>query len=136
MLQTVEGMLFVRGDVENVLQSLGVAPTPTVTESTIPEPEAAATCSNRRNLSRKWMSMRCSRSAGKKSQVKDMDAFWDEAVEKTSKIPTNPDVITFEQARKLGLDPGKAAAQSTGRYGTGSTRPAEEEVSIVHPQSL
>src|SRR6266498_588547 len=42
MLKTVEGMLFVRGDVENVLQSLGVAPPPIVTESTIPEPEPLA----------------------------------------------------------------------------------------------
>jgi hypothetical protein len=45
--------------------------------------------------------------ASKKSKVKDVDAFWDDAAEKASNIPTNPDVITFEQARKLGLDPGK-----------------------------
>jgi hypothetical protein len=47
--------------------------------------------------------------ASKKSKVKDVDAFRDEAVEKSKNISTNPDVITFEQARKLGLDPGKAA---------------------------
>jgi hypothetical protein len=46
--------------------------------------------------------------AGKKSKVKDLDAFWNDAVEKSGNIPTNPDVITFDQARKLGLDPGKA----------------------------
>ena len=116
MMQTVEGMLFVRGDVENVLQSLGVAPAALVTEADHPgEPEEPTGVSASASLSRKWMSMRCSRTAGKKSKVKDVDAFWDEAVEKTRNIPTNPDVITFEEARKLGLDPGKASAiKSTG----------------------
>jgi hypothetical protein len=28
-------------------------------------------------------------------------------VEKTSRIPSNPDVISFEEASKLGLAPGK-----------------------------
>jgi len=28
-------------------------------------------------------------------------------VEKTGSIPTNPDVITYDQASKLGLTPGK-----------------------------
>ncbi|MCC6569871.1 MAG: hypothetical protein IT315_11600, partial [Anaerolineales bacterium] len=46
-------------------------------------------------------------SAGKKSKVKDVDAFWDDAVEKAGNIPLNPDVITFEEANKLGLAPGK-----------------------------
>src|SRR5215510_2556326 len=41
MLQTVEGMLFVRGDVENILQSLGVAPPSMVTESTAPASDAS-----------------------------------------------------------------------------------------------
>ncbi len=30
-----------------------------------------------------------------------------------SNIPTNPDVISFDEARKLGLDPGKAIAHQT-----------------------
>src|SRR6266508_3517136 len=40
ILKTVEAMLFVRGDVENVLQSLGVAPAPAITEANMPEPES------------------------------------------------------------------------------------------------
>jgi hypothetical protein len=46
-------------------------------------------------------------SANKNSTVKDLDAFWNDAVEKTSNIPTNPDVISFEEASRLGLTPGK-----------------------------
>jgi DNA-binding response OmpR family regulator len=105
MFKTVEGMLFVRGDVENVLQTLGVAPTPIVTESTIPEPEPLALEPEEPEPEVDLDALFAS--AGEKSPVKDLDAFWDDAVEKTSNIPTNPDVISFEEARKLGLTPGK-----------------------------
>ena len=112
ILQTVEGMLFVRGDVENILQSLGVAPAVMVTESTVaesrevgevvppfvtdePEPDVDVDA--------------LFASADKKSQVKDLDAYWDEAIEKSGNIPITPDVISYEEARKLGLTPGKGS---------------------------
>src|SRR5260221_1619312 len=115
ILQTVEGMLFVRGDVANVLRSLGVTPEPVVTEAAVlaalretvdeaepmfesemvePEPEVERDA--------------LFASASKSSKVQDLDAFWDDAVEKTGSIPINRDVITFEEARKLGLDPGSS----------------------------
>lgn len=109
ILQTVEGMLFVRGDVENVLQSLGVAPAGLVTESTVPETEAGEalppfiTDEPEPDVDVEALFA----SAGKKSKVKDVDAFWDEAIEKTGNLPINPDVISYEEARKLGLTPDK-----------------------------
>jgi len=117
IIQTVEGMIFVRGDVENVLQSLGVSPLPATTESIVPEPEAVDMFEVKEpepdvDLDALFAT------AGKKSQVKDIDAFWNDAVEKAGNIPTNPDVITFDQARKLGLDPGKADTPKP--IGTGS----------------
>jgi len=113
ILQTVEGMLFVRGDVENVLESLGVAPAVMVTESTIPEPEAMAFESEEPEPEMDVDALFAS--ADEKSKVKDLDAFWNDAVEKTSNIPTNPDVISFDEARKLGLTPGKGTPlKSTG----------------------
>jgi len=105
ILQTVEGMLLVRGDVEKVLQSLGVAPVPIVTESTIPEPEALPLEPQEPEPVVDLDALFAS--ANSKAPVKDIDAFWDDAVEKTGNIPTNPDVISFEEARKLGLTPGK-----------------------------
>jgi hypothetical protein len=84
---------------------LGVAPAPITTELSLlesqpltlepeePEPEV--------DLDALFAS------ASKNAAVKDLDAFWDEAVEKTSNVPTNPDVISFEEASKLGLTPGK-----------------------------
>ena len=60
-------------------------------------------------------------SANKNSSVKDIDAFWNDAVEKTSNIPTNPDVISFDEASKLGLTPGKTMPVRL----TGSLKPNE-----------
>jgi CheY-like chemotaxis protein len=104
ILQTVQGMLTVRAEVENILQSLGVAPITMLAESTFPEPESILQ-SNEPEPEVDLDALFAS--ADKKSKVKDIDAFWDEAVEKTSNMPTNPDVITYEEARKLGLTPGK-----------------------------
>lgn len=106
ILQTVEAMLFVRGDVENVLQSLGVSTPPMMQEAAAPEPEVLPPFEEQEpepdvDLDALFAT------AGQKSEVKDINAFWDDAVEKAGNIPTNPDVITFEQARKLGLNPGK-----------------------------
>ena len=117
ILQTVEGMLFVRGDVENILKTLGVTtmddegeqalsegeaePEPFVhVEEEEPEPEVDV---------EELFAV-----AGKKKGVKDLDAFWDDAVEKTGNLPINPDVITFAEAQKLGLKPGQAPIKVTG----------------------
>lgn len=106
MMQTVEGMLFVRGDVENILQTLGVSPV-VLAEAEPPVPVAPVPESTEAEPEVDLDALFAT--ASKKSKVKDVDAFWDEAVEKSKNIPTNPDVITFDEARKLGLDPGKGS---------------------------
>lgn len=113
MLQTVEGMLFVRGDVENILQSLGVSPMQTVTEATVPASDTgeAAIMFESDEPEPEVDVDALFASASDKKKVDDLDAFWNDAVEKTGNIPTNPDVITYEEASKLGLTPGT----STGR---------------------
>jgi len=129
ILQTVEGMLFVRGDVENILRTLGVGvdvetrddeasavpddeaePTPFVPiEELEPEPEVDVD--------------ELFAVASQKKGVKDLDAFWDDAVEKTGNIPINPDVITFAEAQKLGLKPGETPIKTTGSlHSTGALR--------------
>jgi pyruvate/2-oxoglutarate dehydrogenase complex dihydrolipoamide acyltransferase (E2) component len=106
ILQTVEAMLFVRGDVENVLQSLGVTPAPATTEAPAPAEPAPATAQPQEPEPEVDLDALFA-SAGKKGKVKDLDAFWNDAVEKTGNAPTSPDVISFEEAKKLGLAPGK-----------------------------
>src|SRR5688572_28137350 len=105
ILQTVQDMLMARGNVESILQSLGVAPGPSIPESAIPEPEPLALAPEEPEPEVDLDALFAS--ASKNSTVKDIDAFWNDAVEKTSNVPTNPDVISFEEASKLGLTPGK-----------------------------
>jgi hypothetical protein len=105
ILQTVQEILAVRVAVEDILQSLGVAPPPPMTEPVIPEPQPLTP-----DLEEPAPEVDLDAlfaSANKNATVKDIDAFWNDAVEKTSNVPTNPDVITFDEARKLGLTPGK-----------------------------
>jgi DNA-binding response OmpR family regulator len=121
ILQTVEGMLFVRGDVENILKSLGVGVADEDAEAAVPEDETGELVSQvppfievmsepepEVDLDELFAA------AGKKKEVKDLDAFWDDAVKKTGNVPINPDVITFADAQKLGLKPGEAAIKNTG----------------------
>ena len=109
ILQTVEGMFFVRGDVENVLRSLGVSPEPVTTESAISASEAAEAMPILDEGQEPEPEVDVDAlfaSASKNPKIHDLDAFWDDAIEKTGNIPLNRDVITFDEARKLGLDPG------------------------------
>jgi CheY-like chemotaxis protein len=115
ILQTVEGMLFVRGDVENVLRSLGVTTMPETAESDVPEGEAdesampAGSFVEDEGPEPEVDLDALFAAAGEKKAAQDLDAFWDDAIEKTGNIPINPDVITFDDAQKLGLNPGEAA---------------------------
>jgi hypothetical protein len=44
--------------------------------------------------------------ASKKAKANDMDDFWSQAAEKHGSKPVNSEVISLEEARKLGLVPG------------------------------
>ena len=112
MLQTVEGMLFVRADVENILQSLGVSPVVEIVEPAIPANEAGEPLLYESDEPEPEMDLDVLfASAGNKKKVDDLDAFWNDAVEKTGSISTNPDVITYDEASKLGLTPGKGTSR-------------------------
>ncbi len=43
--------------------------------------------------------------AQKKIKAEDADSFWEQVAEKHGSAPTKPDVLTYEQARQLGLTP-------------------------------
>ena len=119
ILQTVKEMLAVRAEVENIMQSLGVTQAPGPAEPAIPEPEPLAPDVEEPEPEVDLEALLAA--AQNKSKVQDLDAFWNEAVEKTSNIPTNPDVISFDEARKLGLTPGKTMPVKL----TGNLKPNE-----------
>ena len=117
ILQTVEGMLFVRGDVENILKSLGMGETGDEAKTDVPENEAQPELYIPEDQQEPELEVDVEELfavAGKQKGVKDLDAFWDEAIEKTGNLPINPDVITFDEAQKLGLNPGEAPIKVTG----------------------
>jgi CheY-like chemotaxis protein len=127
ILQTVDGMLFVRGDLENILKSLGVAPMEAGAEPAAPEEEAELPVSPFTLASQPAPEPEVDveallSAASKKKLAQDVDAFWEEAVEKAGNIPINPDVITFAEAQKLGLKPGEAPIKTTGPLGTGGLK--------------
>lgn len=113
ILHTVEGMLFVRGDLATVLRSLGVMP-----ESPGASAEAATPMMEASEPAPLMPAVEASEpepdvdvdalfASADKAKVQDLDAFWNDAVEKVGNIPINRDVITFDEATKLGLNPGK-----------------------------
>jgi hypothetical protein len=119
ILQTVEGMMFVRGDVENILKSLGVVPSDKAGEPAVPEGEADEfipqfVLEQEPEPEPEVDVEELFAAASKKKTVQDLDAFWEDAVEKSGNIPINPDVITFADAQKLGLKPGEAPIKTTG----------------------
>ncbi|NTU54841.1 MAG: response regulator [Anaerolineales bacterium] len=118
ILQTVNGMLFVRGDLENILKSLGVVPAETGAEPAVPEEEAVEPPMfvpvQEEEPEPEVDVEALFAAAGRKKSVRDVDAFWDDAVEKAGNIPITPDVITFADAQKLGLKPGEAPIKTTG----------------------
>lgn len=118
ILQTVDGMMFVRGDLENILKSLGVVPAEAGAEPAVPEEEAIEPpifVQIREEEPEPEVDVDALlAAAGKKKVTQDVDAFWDDAVEKAGNIPITPDVITFDDAQKLGLNPGEAPIKSTG----------------------
>lgn len=102
VLNTVSAMLAVRGEVKRTLKQMGVAPIVSdddEEEMTIKYQEPVTqTTSNEIDLLLK---------AKKKMSTDELEAFWNDAANKQGAVPTSPDVITYDQARQLGLTPGE-----------------------------
>jgi CheY-like chemotaxis protein len=104
ILDTVTALLAVRGEVKKALKYMGVAPIVSddedEEEQSAPkyvEPLTQTTTSEIDALLR----------AQKKLNTDELEEFWSNAASKQGNIPSNPDVITYEQARQLGLAPGE-----------------------------
>ncbi len=109
IMDTVDTLLAVRNEVGRTLRSMGVtaelkeppppAPTPKKKGKTgellpaaPPSPEMEALLKE---------------AARKKIKQEEMDAFWNQAAEQHANKTTNPEVISYEEARKMGLTPDK-----------------------------
>jgi CheY-like chemotaxis protein len=114
ILETVSGLLALRTQVEKSLKSIGVtgklrlpsdnassASLADLTQATVPptvKPADAPPSPEMEALLKD--------AANKKNKADDADDFWSQAAEKHGNKPVNSEVISLEEARKLGLLPG------------------------------
>lgn len=100
ILKVVESMSAARASIEKALRSMGMPTAPAEPEATAPmTPVSAANNVPTQAIENLFEQ--------KKQPIKpgDADAFWDAAVEKHGNPPLQPDVISYEQAKQLGLAP-------------------------------
>jgi len=101
ILGTVSALTVLREEVKKALRSMGVVPIVSdEEEQSAPkytEPLTQTTVLEIDTLLK----------SKKKLTTDELEAFWNDAASKQSKVPTNPDVITYDQARQLGLAPGE-----------------------------
>jgi CheY-like chemotaxis protein len=103
VLDTVTAMLAVRAEVKKALKSMGVAPIVLDDDEEEQnaqkylEPLTQTTTSEIEALLK----------TKKKLNTDELEEYWNDAVSKQGNVPSNPDVITYEQARQLGLAPGE-----------------------------
>jgi len=100
VLETVSAMLAVRDEVKRTLKQMGVAPVVSDDEeetTKYEEPVTRATSEEIETLLK----------TKKNISTSELEAFWEDAASKQGGVPTNPDVITYDQARQLGLAPGE-----------------------------
>ena len=100
ILHTVGAMLALRDEVKKALRSMGVAPIvpddeEEQEETRYTEPLTQTTVLEIDTLLK----------GKKKITTDELEAFWNDATANQSNVPTNPDVITYDQARQLGLAP-------------------------------
>ena len=101
VVKVVESMLASRDEMQKALRSIG-APTVAADAS---EAETYAPVSATTNVPTQDIANLLTQAGRKKIKARDADAFWDNAVEKHGNPPLQPDVLSYEQAKQLGLTP-------------------------------
>lgn len=111
ILETVISLLALRSQVDKSLRSMGMTGELQMparekpAASTVPVPEAAPAEKTVDAAPAPEMEALLKDAAAKKAQSGDMDDFWNQAAAKLGSKPVNSDVISLEEARKLGLIP-------------------------------
>ncbi len=118
MFDTIEALLAVRDEVAKSLRSMGVTAElkEAAAAAAAPATPAAADAPTRKK--RKTgdlpvtppapeMEALLNEAGKKKVKQEEMDAFWNQAAEEHANKTTNPEVIPYEEARKMGLTPDK-----------------------------
>jgi hypothetical protein len=111
ILETINSLLALRTQVEKSLKSMGVTGElhlvsgKDISASTAVPTQAVKKLTDRIAEAPPAPEMEAllKEAASKKEKVNDMDDFWSQAAEKHGSKPANSEVISLEEARKLGL---------------------------------
>lgn len=114
ILETVSALLALQKQVEKSLKSMGATgELHLASEKGIPASTAVPTQVAKKLIEKAAdappspeMEALLKEAAAKKAKANDMDDFWSQAAEKHGSKPVNSEVISLEEARKLGLIPG------------------------------
>ncbi len=114
VLDTVQAMLMLREHVEKALTQMGVTG-PLVKPDQFPPaqepPKKAKTRTGELPLSPE-MDALLKQAGAPAMKAQEMDDFWEQAAEKHGKPASNPDALSYDEARKMGLLPGEAGEES------------------------
>ncbi len=105
LMETVTAMKAVRDEVGKSLRSMGVTAELKLAQPASPTKRRAKTGELRSVPPAPEMEALLNEAASKKVKPEDMDAFWDQAASQHANKTNNPEVIPYEQARKMGLTP-------------------------------
>jgi CheY-like chemotaxis protein len=106
VLETVGGLLALRTQVEKALKSIGVTGELKTAAASARSPSKKQTDRLAKAAPAPEMEALLDEAAARKSEAQNVDDFWNQAAEKHSNKPINPEAISFEEARKLGIIPG------------------------------
>jgi len=109
-MDTLQALLALRDEVERSLRSMGV--TSELKEQTAPAPPASPPVKKKGKTGElpaappsPEMETLLKEAARKKIKQQEMDEFWSKAAVETAGKSTNPEVISYDEARKRGLTP-------------------------------
>lgn len=113
IIETISGLLALRTEVEKSLKSMGVTgELKAVSEKERPASSSAPTVVAKpqtdklaRAVPAPEMEALLKDASAKKAKAADADDFWTQAAEKHGSKPASPEVISLEEARKLGIIP-------------------------------
>jgi len=114
ILETINALLALQKQVEKSLKSMGVTgelhlPSGSGTPASTPVPTEVSKKPTEKLVDAPpspEMESLLKEAAAKKAKANDMDDFWSQAAEKHGSKPASSEVISLEEARKLGLIPG------------------------------
>lgn len=112
ILDTVRGLVALRGQVEKALASLGVTGQLKFKTAPLAAPPVAAVPKKTTDQLAKAtpapeMEALLKQAGGEKAKEKSTDDFWESAAHDLGRKSINPEVISLEEAKKMGIIPGK-----------------------------